>query len=380
LTEAIKGNPNDPNSLRNRSRRQILERATQYQGKFVEPGRKALGNTAKDRRQRAVTRVADLFGNYDARIAGYNEAAAKRREVLANYGNDDLLYAGGGYEVKAGQQRLDKSYNSSGHSEYYNSKGKKINREMYSKGKSLYGGSQHDITQSLNYAVLKSQTDGDLEAFQFAFNRNAEANKWDQSQIAGNYLGATIPYKGRNVFLRQEIPKLNEDGSVTTTHAADNSPGGDSAYFGGLKQMHTGGESYKLSSVSAPDWMTMNTKQKQLEQKIIDGTDTPVDRRNLAMTYEVLDGASQRMRTPGYTETIKGEGGEDQIVAGGASPASQAIIESAVGTRRFNIGVANPDTMEKKLTSIPERTNNQLISRPDMDHIEPVMTTGPDVT
>jgi len=354
LTEAIKGNPNDPNSLRNRSKRQMLERGTQYQGKFVEPGRK-MGASG---RQKALTRVADLFGNYDARISGYNEAAAKRREQITNFGNDDLVFAGGGYAVKAGEKRFGESsdpnnkdnINNTGQTEYYSSKGNQISKLMYTKGKSLYGGSQHDVTQALGYATYKSQTDKDFNAAQFAFNRNAEEGGWDQSQIIGNYLGATFPYKGRSVFHRYEVPQLDTNTrKVSSPSVLNDNKAGNDAYYGGIKQMHKSGEAFKLSSVSDKDWMSMFTKQRGLEQKLTSGTATPEDVRNLAMTYEIMNAASQKIRDPNYTEEATDEQGNTTVVAGGASPASQGIIEQAVRSRQYKLEVSNPANMEKEL-------------------------------
>lgn len=360
LTEAVKGNPNDPNALRNRSRRQILEKATEIQGRFVEPGYKLDAS----KRQKAAGKVANLFGNYAARSAGYNEAAAKRREQITNFGNDDLVFAGGGYEIKDGQERFDGTTNKTGKSEYYTSKGKQISKPAYTKGKSLYGGSQHDVTQSLGYATYKAQTDDDFEAMQFAFNRNAEAGGWDQSQITGNYLGATFPYKGRSVFHRYEVPQLGSDGRVTspnvlaeesvngaapTTASIAAAAAGNDAYYGGIKQMHKSGESFKLSSVSDKDWAEMSTKQRHLEGKLSAGTSTPEDDRNLAMTYELFNSASQKMRTPGYSEEVSDEAGGVQIVAGGASPASASIIEQAVKNRTHEVEVSDPVTFEKEL-------------------------------
>jgi hypothetical protein len=401
LNEAIKGDPNDPNALRNRSRRQILERATQIQGKFVEPGYK-LGAS---KRQKAAGKVANLFGNYAARSAGYNEAAAKRREQITNFGNDDLVFAGGGYAIKAGGQRFGKSddptnpknLNNTGKTQYYTSKGKEISKAAYTKGKSLYGGSQHDVTQSLGYATYKAQTDDDFEAMQFAFNRNAEAGGWDQSQITGNYLGATFPYKGRSVFHRYEVPQLGSDGRVTspnvlaeesvdgaapTTASRAAYAAGNEAYYGGLKQMHKSGESFKLSSVSDKDWAEMSTKQRQLERKLSAGTSTPEDDRNLAMTYELFDSASQKMRTAGYSEEVSDEAGGVQIVAGGASPASASIIEQAVKNRTHEVEVSDPVTFEKELVPrIDERTNGPRNSTiPDgSPKNRTTFTTGPTI-
>jgi hypothetical protein len=359
LNEAIKGNPNDPNALRNRSRRQILERATQIQGKYVEPG----GELGASNRQKALGKVAGLFGNYAARSAGYNEAANKRREQITNFGNDDLVFAGGGYEIKDGQERFDGSTNSTGKSEYYTSKGKEISKQRYAKGKSLYGGSQHDVTQSLGYATYKSQTDDDFEAMQFAFNRNAEAGGWDQSQITGNYLGATFPYKGRSVFHRYEVPQLGADKKVRSPSViAEESDGakayaaGNDAYYGGIKQMHKADASFKLSSVSDKDWMEMSTKQRHLEGKMVSGSASPEDVRNLAMTYEVLDGASQKIRAGTPEEVDDGSGGIS-IVAGGASPAAASIIEEAVKNRGFKISVSDPVSHEKSLDGQTNATN-----------------------
>jgi hypothetical protein len=120
--------------------------------------------------------------------------------------------------------------------------------------------------------------------------------------------------------------------------------------------MHKSGEAFKLSSVSDKDWMEMSTKQRSLEAKMVSGTASSDDVRNLAMTYEVLDGASQKLRDGNYREEVTDADGNVSVVAGGASPASQAIIEQSVNNRAFKLSVSDPTTMEKRLDGIPART------------------------
>jgi hypothetical protein len=150
---------------------------------------------------------------------------------------------------------------------------------------------------------------------------------------------------------------------------------GNAAYYGGLKQMHKSGEAYKLSSVSDMDWMTMAKRQTQLEDKVLSGTGTDGDARNLAMTYEVMDAASQEVMRSGSREDQQSdEAGGGKVVAGGASPASQAIIVSAVNNRRFSLNaVPNSPTMEKELLSNTKSGVPGNVMRR-------TRTTGPDIT
>ncbi len=351
-TEAIKGNPNRESSLRNKVTRRLGQKYTEQQYRAVG-SRNYEGKGIRKRTRRAISKTADLFGNVDARIAGYNKAAAGRREDITTFGDDSLVFAGAGYSLMPVEEGPDgKPVGGTGR-QYFNSKGVKISKQLYDKGKTLYGGSQHDITQSLNYTVYKCLTDDDKAAMKFAFNKNAEEQHWTEEQIKGNWLGATFQHKGQHGSIRYEMPTLNKiTGKVISTDMATNSK----AYHDFLKDTNISRPSFRLSEVTAKDWAVAAKQQRDLEMKAVKGNASGQDLQDLAMTYELFDAATHELQTiPGLIpRTGTGaEAGAPQVTASGASAAAAPIIEAAKKDRAMELRLKDASTMEKELIFTP---------------------------
>jgi hypothetical protein len=342
ITEGIKGNPNDRNSLRNKAKRGLGESVAFKQ-------QKAIGSRDyKGRRFRsALSKSADLFGNNDARVAGYNKEAAERRETLTGFGDDGLVYAGAGYTLTAGQTNHDGSTvgGDYGSQHYFDSKGREIDKQKYTKGKSLYGNSQHSITQGLSYTTQKILTNNDKSAMKFAFDRNAEEGNWSNEQLKGNWEGATYPHKAQQGTLNYEKPYLDH-GKVM--HKDLNTDEG--AYGDLMKYRNIGNPAFRLSEVRDEDWAQHSKKQKSYEAILESGgTLTDVQAQNLAMTYELFDAATHEMQAqPGQT-TGPGGASDIQVTASGVSAAAGPIVEKAKQQRKYQLEEVNSDTHEKAL-------------------------------
>ncbi|HEY4964266.1 MAG TPA: hypothetical protein VIH90_06230 [Candidatus Saccharimonadales bacterium] len=346
ITEGIKGNPNDRNSLRNKVKRGLGEDLTFKQ-------QKAIGTRDyKGRRFRgAVSRAADLIGNNDNRVAGYNKEAAERREALSSFGNDDLLYAGAGYSLLAGQKNFDGTTvgGAYGERKYFNSKGKEISNQLYNKGKSLYGGSQHAITQGLAYTTQKALTNNDAKAMSFAFDRNAEEGKWDEGQIKGNWLGATYPHKGQFGALRYAEPSLD----ASTGRVVHKDIGrDDDAYGKYLRDTNVTRPSFRLSDVRTEDWEKSLKNQKRYESVLASGGSlTDEQAQNLAMTYELFDAASHEMQTQAGLAAGTGGASDTQVTASGVSASAGPIVEAAKKERMYDLQLTDSNTFEKAIVT-----------------------------
>jgi hypothetical protein len=97
-SEAIKGNVNDPNSTRNRTKRRVGEGYT----KSRERGYKRIGNLQKTdfaRKHHSVTRGLGLagsavaIGDLEAKRAAINKQEGELRELKSGYGPDDSIRA-----------------------------------------------------------------------------------------------------------------------------------------------------------------------------------------------------------------------------------------------------------------------------------------------
>lgn len=337
-SEAIKGNANDPNSLRNKSKRNVGEQMTRYQASIAHASR---NNPNASIFRRIPGRIADsaMFGNVDQRLSNYTKAAAERRDTLVGYGPDDLVYAAGGYTLRAGQK--DWRGNTVSKTTHYNSKGDEISKQMYDRGKALYGGSQHDVAQAIGYRLQKHQTDDDIAQARFAFAQNAQASNWNQGEMMGNWATVAYPHKGMTSSEWYSKPTRNADGSVSFEDISTS----DSSYGGFISDLHKTRQSFQLSQLRDSDWRAMYDRQTKLQAKALTSEGlTDQEATQLAQTYEVFDAASQRLSTargPGIEDS------EDAISAAGGTAASQPIIKMAVTGRRdagFSLGATSAGT------------------------------------
>lgn len=245
VTEAIKGNINDPNSLRNKTKRNLGQQVTRGQNRVIQAGR--------DMKAPALTRargkIAGLgvFGNVDQRMATYNKAAAQRREDLTSFGDDTLVYAGAGY-MEDGK--------------YFDAKGRQISRQTYKRGKSLYGGSQHDISQALTHQLGKALTQDDVAQYRKAFRKNAINEGWSDKEVAGVHAAVTYPHKSVHPSEWYSKPKLLSNGDIYWEDVSQN----EGAY-GEMVTDLAARPAYELSRVSADDWAVQADHQTRAGRK-----------------------------------------------------------------------------------------------------------------
>jgi hypothetical protein len=378
--EAIKGNANDPNSLRNKVRRQVLENATERQGALAHRGRDVLPGDIADalargdhkearklRRQRAIGRVMDnpLLGNLDDRLSYYNKLAMERRARLSDTGRDDLVFAGAGYEAKAGERYsyIDKDTgefmenveNKTGHSVFIDSKGREISQNRYRRGKALYGGNVGAVGQGLGYTLGKAQNDAHRAMVRTALQRNAKAEKWDQTMVNDAWAAATYPLKGSQATEWYSKPTLNDDGSVTYKDVRND----DKTFNEWLGDVHQTRKGFELSQMTDGDWRMLRDRQQQLEHQVGSmppGAERDAAGRQLARIYEVFDAASSKLAgfggEPGTAEAGTPLGRAESITAAGATAAAKPHIEAAVRQRRYQMSDSLPDG-ERALIATP---------------------------
>lgn len=340
--EAIKGNANDPNSLRNKTRRNVLEKFAEGQGGIAQSGRKmaddlAAGKVANTRKNRRVARrgaFVDVFGNVDQRLATYNKQAQERRAALSDTGLDDLVFAGAGYEAKDGDEYFEyddasksvqRKVNNSGGSMFVNSKGKVIGASTYRKGKSLYGGSISTIGQGIGYTLGKAQNDGNRAALRYSLARNAQALGWDQTQLNSAWAAATYPLKGTQSTEWYSKPQLQPDGGVKFDDVSNN----DGSFGGWLGDVHQTRQGFQLGQLTDGDWRMLQKRQQDLEAKALNGSATQLEATQLGRVYEVFDAASQKLMAQ------TGEPGTAESSAAGATAAAKPHIEAAIKQRQL---------------------------------------------
>lgn len=323
--EAIKGNPNDANSMQNKVRRRAGENMTMRQARLVDPGRE----TDAKLRHKLIGGVADKFGNVDARLAMYNLKSREEAEAMSSTGRDALRYAAGGYEEGG---------------KYYNSKGKEISKNTYKRGKQLYGSTPTGIAQNLEYALRKAQTDEDFAAFRHAYARNAQQNGWNQKEMNDAWAAATYPHKSSMAASEwYSSPKLEDDGSITFKDISNDvvssvAPNGEtkkSSYSSYISDLHKTRLSYQLPARDQ-DYRAMLDRQTVLEDKLLAGqTLTDEESTQLAQTYEVFDSASHQYSAAGTgSGTGAGTPAGSSISATAGTAAAKPVIERAIAQRQ----------------------------------------------
>ena len=340
-TEVVKGNAQDPNSLRNRVKRGVGENYTRNRSRWAHEGRDT--TTPRTTFKKLRGRLADM-GNVDQQMATYNLEASKRREALTSTGLDDLIYAGAGYES---------------HGQYFDGKGREISKQTYDKGKSLYGSSSSDIQTALNYTLGKVQNDTDRTNFRKAYVQNAIKENWNEDEARGVWAGATYPHKSTHASEWYSSPQVQRSGGRTTGVTFDDTTNNQESYRKLTKDLHRTRQSFQINSDRDQDFRTMYQWQNRLEEKVHNGTASQEDRDDLVRTYEIFDSVSQRMMDRGVNAEGEPVGG--RVSAAGATPASQQVIEQAVRKRTFGLGDMRSDGA-RAITSAQKDASGRTIA------------------
>jgi hypothetical protein len=352
--EGIKGNPNDPNSLRNKTRRKLFETATQGQNRAVQAGNELGASRATALRGR----MAQKFGrNVEERMSTYNKAARQRQDDLSNYGDDRPVYAGGGYAINKDEEYYDRESNSmkrndSGGTMYFDSKARQISSNTFKNGKSKYGTSMQSYGQSFGYAMKKAQNDTDINAFRFAYQKNAEANGWNQADSDGIWAAATYEHKGPYASEWYSAPTVapGADGKSQARFGASVSNVGNASsqktYRKMTEDIHRNRQAYMLSGDRDRDFRIMHDWQTELENRVQSGTHTEDDVNDLIRTYEIFDNASSSYgqdtsgQQPGQQpagQQAPVPGMQQTVTASGATSGAKPVIEAAVRNRHYSM-------------------------------------------
>lgn len=336
--EGIKGNPNDPLSFRNKTRRNLFGALTRGQGQLIDSSRKM----GAGRFTRFAAGASRLFAPHlDERLAMQNKQAREMQEAMSSTGRDALRYAAAGYVIKKGEMAPPMVRDGAGtiadHDRYYNSKGKEISATLYREGKSTYGRTPTEISQGFNYTVRKVQDDQDVANMRYAFARNAVENNWTQDEANDVWAAAVFEYKPLLGGEWYSKPQIQKTGSKTTGVQFEDLGNHDGAYNGFATELHKTRESFKLASVRDQDWRAMAQRQRDY-QTIVDTQGvaalTPEQFRNFAMTNEIVDSVVRR----GMAAGMISQNAEGEVMISGVSPASEGVLKALIKNRKYASG------------------------------------------
>jgi hypothetical protein len=336
--EAVLGNANDANSLRNKTRRNLLNAATRGQARVVDRGRELDASPLAKLRGRVS---GGLWRNLDERMASITDAETKRQNLMSATGRDQLRYAGAGWTLKAGEvapDYVESKYAGQVATEdmHFNSKGKRISKQLLNEGKSWYGRSLQEVGAGLNYTVKKIQTDEDIANFRKSFKENVIAMGLNQQEA--NDLWAQATYEHKPILSSEwySSPKVISSGGRTTDVKFDDistgTVAGEKAYGAFMSENHKTREAFRYSSMRDSEFRAMADRQSQYTN-ILDsgGTLTDEQLKNLAMTNEGLDLIAKE----GYASGTMTKDQDGNIQVQGPNAAANGVLTSMYKNRKY---------------------------------------------
>lgn len=391
-TEFIKGNANDPNSRRNKAKSRLGQEAGRRTSDFVHfaEGRAGADTMFKGRMRRGVAKGAGtLLGKYtnaDLSMARANKREAEESEEISASGIDDYRFAAAGFQWNGPDHTITDSQGNTMSFEtgqYYNSKGKKISKQLYTNAKRWQGRTMNEVGTQLEYTARKAKTDLQHAALRIALSENARAGGWGQDGLAATQAQAMYPHKGTGSHQWFSKVEMQPDGSVVWHDVSEDSEKGNSGFDDMVSEHGKMMQAYQLGAIQDGTWRVYESRQRQLESKLAANnysdmkdasgkTITAAAQRQkdvdrLAATYELVDAATmeQTMLTPGD------KGGEAKISASGASAASQPILRRMREQRQYEFGTDTADGARQVVTKKDDAGNQFLVGQS--------YTTGGDV-
>lgn len=237
--EGIKGNANDPTSLRNRTKRRGGENMVKRRDQFA---RSNMDSGSKFRR--GIGKMSN-FGDVNGKAAAINEEAQKRMQQTSGFGDDTYtrartslpLFVKRGEDGKAAGETTERSEalqdangnlqrvtNKNGEAMRTSMNGQKRYTDyQYNKSKNLYK-SQGELQESVNYEAKKALTSGDSDTL---YDKNM--SKWikqeglSPQQSAGIYAGVTFTRQNERLERKHGTTKVNDKtGDVEIVKASQN--------------------------------------------------------------------------------------------------------------------------------------------------------------
>jgi hypothetical protein len=383
LKEYVKGNVNDPNSLRNRVKRNFGEAATRSMGEVMHRGDRANAT----RRQNARGRFAGMFGNVDQRLAHYNRLANERRDELVATMGDGMIYGAGGYKLRSGQRLKDyqqvqygytdpktgahavgmmsardflagknvptgaslinaatgvdaatgKGYIATTGTTYMDSKGRPISSSLYSRSKRLYGNTQSALAASLEYPLRKAEYDEDIANFREAFAQNAIDGGWSQDAVDLAWANDTYGHKNEWASEWYSSPKIVTDPKTGQRSIKFEDVGeSEKSYDKMTDELQKARPGHLQGTARIQDWQAMGKRAEEIQNKIDKGTATADDLTRFAKTHEIFEAATHEY---GVAMTPGGTGGAPEITVQGGNPEVQAAIKAIFKGRRYAAGL-----------------------------------------
>lgn len=231
-TEAIKGNANDPNSLRNSTRRRVTGNVTKNRAQFVRSNK-----DSSSRLRRFAGRRMD-FGNLMDKEAELNEDAQKRQGRTTGAGDDTYvrartslaLYrrADGGETTDVRQAAIGADGKAmrvmkNGQAMRMSMNGQKRYTDYdYTKSTQLYR-NMGEIQDAVNYEAKKALTDGDTDTLLGNYGAWMSQEGLTLEQGKGLFTGVAFARQGERLELKHASVESDGAGGFRISTATNNS-------------------------------------------------------------------------------------------------------------------------------------------------------------
>ena len=356
--EGIKGNANDPNSLRNKVKRNLGEQMTNSQYNAIRRGDSYKATKWQERRARAIKTFG---GNVNARQARYTALAQEREEMESKTGYDGYRYAANYFDYAEGQAldegltdfdgskitagTLGVAREGDGGRLYFDNKGRRITKQMALTSAARHASSVHDAGRNQEYAVRKIQTDADVANARRGFAATAVRNGWSDTDIKDGWARSYFEHKDKFSSEWFSTPEAVTDASGRTVGVKWNDvaePDKKGLFKNQDKQaseIHKARQSFQLGSIRAVDFKSWDKRRNAIQAQFDAGKAGAVSEEDLkffAETNEILDGLVSTGQIQFNPD------GEPQVM--GSTAEAQGVVKALFKNKRYDTQAAqNPD-------------------------------------
>ncbi|MBI1857048.1 hypothetical protein HY003_01370 [Candidatus Saccharibacteria bacterium] len=215
-SEAIKGNVNDPNSLRNRTKYNVADKTTRQRERGVAAG---LANGAS-RRERLIARGMN-YGNLQARRSGFNKQRSEMLQSQIATGDDsnirDLFIAwdDGSSGNEAGWYRrmdMENGHAVAGASSIYGDY--KTGKMAHAKSMSLYGGDTSAAQDALYYEWKKTGFEPtQMRRIESQYGDIIAEHGFTNQEGTGMMKGVGFRHQGQSLYSKYSAFKSDSNGN-----------------------------------------------------------------------------------------------------------------------------------------------------------------------
>ncbi len=368
--EGVKGSEHNPYSLRNQVRKGYKQAGTRGRDSWFSQ----VNDPNANRWRKLRGQIAGM-GNQRYDAAMLNKEEREIRDNTTATGADDMVFAAGGFMVKAGTAtrtrtrsfvpELDAAGNPTGrtilekkkrdagdiadHDRYFNVKGQEITPEFYRKAKATGADSIPKVGQTFEYAVKKFEDDDDVDNYWEGMTQSAVDLNMNQWEMTGTHNAASYGAKPQFIDVNKSGAQVVKDTKGRTTGLSiKNVATSADAHHESLKYRNRTQMGYPISGQRDETFRTDLEWQERLQEKIkadmaATGVADQADVEHLAEIYTMTDAVANEIQTGTAVMGPDGQPIAGSKISSGGTPVSQKTIESLKKGQAFKMSDISRD-------------------------------------